>query len=119
MMEIASVNENGEGKGPAVHHVEGAPYPVLDANNREYILTLHHTLDLHPLPSTDPKDPLNWPTWKKNVQLGMVSFHAMMATFSAGAIVPGFKDFAEMYDKTLPEISYLVSVQVSNTSEGI
>ena len=36
----------------------------LTPSHREYLLQRHGTLDLEPVPSQDPADPLNWPDWK-------------------------------------------------------
>jgi hypothetical protein len=30
----------------------------------QYLLQRHGTLDLDPMPTADPADPLNWPSWK-------------------------------------------------------
>lgn len=37
---------------------------ALSPEHREYLLARHGTLDLDPIPSMDPADPLNWPSWK-------------------------------------------------------
>lgn len=36
----------------------------LSMPHRNYLLQRHGTLDLDPVPSMDPADPYNWPTWK-------------------------------------------------------
>lgn len=41
-----------------------------------------HTV-LIPQPSTDPNDPLNWPSWKKNVTLAVISIVAFMPDFGS------------------------------------
>lgn len=40
---------------------------TLSPEHREYILQRHGTLDLDPVPSMDPADPLNWPAWKVTI----------------------------------------------------
>lgn len=87
---------------------------VTSNEHQQYILQRHGTLELDPLPSSSPNDPLNWPVWKKNTQLLMVAFHAMMATFMAAGIIPGFQSFSVNYGITIEEASYLTSVQVSH-----
>lgn len=62
--------------------------------------------------SGDSGDPRNWPVWKKNVQILMVAFHSMVATFMAAGIIPAFEAMAEEYGVTVPEASYLTSIQV-------
>lgn len=36
----------------------------LSPEHRDYLMKRHGTLDLAPLPTMDPADPLNWPAWK-------------------------------------------------------
>lgn len=59
-----------------------------------------------------PQNPRNWPRWKKNAQILMVAFHSMMGTFMAAGIIPAYDAFAEQYNVTVPDASYLTSLQV-------
>lgn len=90
-------------------HIEGIR---LSLAHERYLLERHGTTDLDPVPSMSPDDPLNWPRWKKNTQILFVVVHAFMATFSAAAVMPAFAKFSEIYDVSMDEASYLVSVQV-------
>lgn len=63
----------------------------------------------------DPANPRNWPSWKKNAQILMVAFHSMSATFIAAGIIPAYDALAEEYGITVPQASYLTSVQVRIT----
>lgn len=44
-------------------HLEGG-LDGLTAEHKEYLISRHGTTDLSPLPTMDPGDPLNWPSWK-------------------------------------------------------
>lgn len=33
---------------------------------------------LHPVPTSDPNDPLNWPTWRKTVNLSLVQLYVLL-----------------------------------------
>ncbi|KAJ5903294.1 hypothetical protein N7504_005677 [Penicillium tannophilum] len=59
-----------------------------------------------------PDDPQNWPHWKKNAQILMVAFHSMMCTFMAAGIIPAYDTFAEQYNITVVDASYLTSFQI-------
>ncbi|RAK86341.1 MFS multidrug transporter [Aspergillus costaricaensis CBS 115574] len=61
---------------------------------------------------TSPTNPQNWPVWKKNAQILMVAFHSMAATFMAAGIIPAYDIMAERYNVTVPQASYLTSVQI-------
>ena len=105
---------SGDEKGPQSMHVDESPVLELDERHANYLLGRHGTIQLDPLPSADPQDPLNWPSWRKNVHLGLFSFHALSTTFMAAGIIPAYIGFATEYKKSLPELSYLTSVQVSH-----
>ncbi|KAK5313030.1 hypothetical protein LTR93_011097 [Exophiala xenobiotica] len=93
-------------------HLESAGASALEPEHAAYLIQRHGTVDLIPLPSADPKDPLNWPTWKKNTQILMVAFHAMMTTFTAAAVLPAFIPFAKLYEISVTKATYLTSVQI-------
>ncbi|KAJ5382103.1 hypothetical protein N7517_000014 [Penicillium concentricum] len=59
-----------------------------------------------------PQNPRNWPRWKKNAQILLVAFHSMMGTFMEAGIIPAYDAFAEKYNVTVPDASYLTSSQV-------
>jgi hypothetical protein len=37
---------------------------LLSPEHRNYLMARHGTVDLAPMPTMDPADPLNWPAWK-------------------------------------------------------
>ncbi|KAL2257811.1 hypothetical protein VTK26DRAFT_9136 [Humicola hyalothermophila] len=42
----------------------------------------------YPLPTSDPADPLNWPTWRKVVCMTTVAYYAFVANFISASIAP-------------------------------
>ncbi|KAH8425054.1 uncharacterized protein LDX57_002803 [Aspergillus melleus] len=62
--------------------------------------------------SESPNNPRNWAQWKKDTQILMVAFHSMVATFMAAGIIPAYDTMAEEYNVTVPEASYLTSIQI-------
>lgn len=67
-------------------HIENAPgNDTITSDHEAYLLQRHGTLDLIPMPSSDPADPLNWPSWKVRLQrrstrtewrVRLLTFHA-------------------------------------------
>jgi hypothetical protein len=60
---------DGDSKSQAAPpDVEKAGFPQntdeLSAEHRQYLLSVHGTIELDPIPSMDPADPLNWPALK-------------------------------------------------------
>lgn len=49
---------------------------------------------------------------QKNTNLFLVSFHAMMTTFTAASVIPVFEDFAIQFHISLTSASYLTSIQI-------
>ena len=45
-------------------HVENGKAGDLSPEHREYLIARHGNIDLNPVPTMDPADPLNWPAWK-------------------------------------------------------
>ncbi|OCK78496.1 MFS general substrate transporter [Lepidopterella palustris CBS 459.81] len=94
-------------------YIEDGAAAHLSQDHRAYLLERHGTLALDPIPSADPADPYNWPSWKKNINLVLVAFHACMTTFFAAGIIPAFEDIAMDLDCSLQRASYLVSCQIA------
>lgn len=80
--------------------------------HREYLLKRHGTLDLDPLPSEDPEDPLNWPSWKKNLNLAAVSLQAMGGVIMCSSMIPGAIAISEAFNTSFTNISYCISVPI-------
>jgi hypothetical protein len=47
------------------------PTALLSETHKSYLIERHGTLDLDPIPSMDPADPYNWPSWKVNRHKGV------------------------------------------------
>lgn len=61
--------------GPRSTYIASPAAAALSQDHRDYLLKRHGTLDLDPLPTSDPADPYNWPQWKKTANLTCVAFH--------------------------------------------
>ncbi|KAJ7242882.1 MFS general substrate transporter [Mycena haematopus] len=76
------------------------------------VLSVSDYQDLQPTPSDSPADPLNWPAWKKNVLLYIVSIHAMQGPFTAAIVIPSLQLLAEEFRITLTQATYIASIQI-------
>ncbi|KAI9815933.1 MAG: hypothetical protein M1827_001925 [Pycnora praestabilis] len=97
---------------PQATHLEDGLEAGLSQEHQDYLLKRHGTLNLDPMPSADPADPYNWPAWKKNTNLVLVAFHAMMTTFIAAGVIPAFQDLAMDLGVGLQRASYFTSIQI-------
>ncbi|KAK6385749.1 hypothetical protein LTS17_001321 [Exophiala oligosperma] len=85
----------------------------LDPAHVEYLIQRHGTVELEPLPSMDPLDPFNWPSWRKNLFLALFAFHGMMAGYVAAGLVPALPLMAKKYGVSLTASTYLASVSIA------
>ncbi|KAL2218354.1 major facilitator superfamily domain-containing protein [Thermoascus aurantiacus ATCC 26904] len=92
--------------------LEAASDLAISHEHREYVVRRHGTLQLDPIPSADPADPLNWPSWKKHANLFLVAFHAMMTTFIASGVIPAYVEFSKLFNISLQKASYFTSAQI-------
>ncbi|THH29771.1 hypothetical protein EUX98_g4423 [Antrodiella citrinella] len=105
----------------------------IEAAGLDTVYRRHGRVDLVPMPSDSPSDPLNWPAWRKNLLLGIVAAHAMQGPFSAGKliprsptgatpadelnsdkgmVIPAFTDFSQDFNISLNKAAYLISVPI-------
>ncbi|KAJ2900740.1 MFS general substrate transporter [Zalerion maritima] len=110
---------NPDGSAQEVEDIgtaEAAPLPTsaadLTQDERDFLLARHGTLELDPMPTGRADDPYNWLQRKKVINILLVSFHTFMTTFNAGAIMPAFSRIAADVGVTVPDASYLTSIQI-------
>ena len=84
----------------------------LPDDHKQYLIDKHGTYKLDPIPSMNDEDPLNWPTYIKVIQLGMLSFHAFSTTFMAAGLIPSFATLLEEFSTSVSACSYFTSTQI-------
>ncbi|OJD29041.1 mfs multidrug transporter [Diplodia corticola] len=123
-LKSASVDEVDRSSASGLHHkdthdsryieeAKGGPGEALSEAHQEYLLARHGRLDLQPVPDMTDADPYNWPKRKALINLILVAFHAMMATFTAAAIQSAFADIAIDLNVSLQRASYLTSLVIA------
>ncbi|KAG5419023.1 hypothetical protein I9W82_003742 [Candida metapsilosis] len=100
-------------KGVTEHQENVEKTSELDPDHHEYLIQRHGTVDLDPLPSADPADPLNWPDWQKNYEILLIAFGTFSSTFMAAGLTPAFETMAEEYGVDLPTAAYFTSAQIA------
>ncbi|KAJ3921618.1 major facilitator superfamily domain-containing protein [Lentinula edodes] len=84
----------------------------VSAHGLEEVHKRHGRIDLVPLPSDLPEDPLNWSSLRKNTLLTLVAFHACLGPFSAACAIPSFELFAVEFEVSLTKASYITAVPI-------
>ncbi|KAG5419624.1 hypothetical protein I9W82_001504 [Candida metapsilosis] len=100
-------------KGVIEHQENVQQTSELDPDHEAYLIQRHGNVDLDPLPSADPADPLNWPDWQKNYEILLIAFGTFSSTFMAAGLTPAFETMAEAYGVDLPTAAYFTSAQIA------
>ena len=97
------------------HATYYAPQNVanLSEEHKQYLIRRHGTFQLDPIPDASDADPYNWPKRRRVINLALVVFHAMMATFTASSIQSAFVLISQNLNVSLQRASYLTSLQIA------
>lgn len=102
--------ENSTNSDLSQHPVENEM--KLSPEHYDYLMQRHGTIDLDPLPSADPKDPLNWPNWQKNYEILNIALSTFSSTFMAAGVNSAYEPLAELYGVSMSDASYFTSVMI-------
>ncbi|KAF9887693.1 hypothetical protein FE257_009646 [Aspergillus nanangensis] len=81
-------------------------------NHIEDVHSLKPQAELQFSEPVDLNDPRNWPSWKKDINLALMAFHALMTNFVGAGIIPVYTTFAEEFDVSVQQISYFTSIHI-------
>lgn len=85
---------------------------ILSQSHEQFLVQKYGTTDLDPIPSDDPKQPLNWSPRLKTAYLILNAVSIMSVTFFQAGLSPGFASFSKMYGVSMTEASYLTTAQI-------
>ncbi|KAL2865160.1 putative MFS transporter [Aspergillus lucknowensis] len=78
----------------------------------------HHGIRVHPQPTSDPLDPLNWTRLQKHTILGIVMFKYFLFTYLTSTTVPSFPDIQAQFAITYSQVNWTVAVPALGLSVG-
>ncbi|KAF2141393.1 uncharacterized protein K452DRAFT_288096 [Aplosporella prunicola CBS 121167] len=81
-------------------------------------VVLKDGLKLHPQPTSDPMDPLNWSRARKNTILTIVMALYFMFTYITTTTVPSFSLIQEQYGISIGEVNWTVAIPALGLSVG-
>lgn len=102
-------------KRDAVVHGEvesGVVEDELSPEHREFLLMRHGRTDLDPLPSMSMDDPLNFPQWKKVMNLVGVALQSMGGVVMCTVVIPSLVVISEVLETDFTPVSYYASVPI-------
>ncbi|RJE19998.1 Mfs transporter [Aspergillus sclerotialis] len=100
--------------------------PEMDATVQEkYALDItaidaveHNGIRVHPQPTADPLDPLNWSRLQKHTILGIVMFKYFLFTYLTTTTVPSFPEIQTQFAITSSQVNWTVAIPALGLSIG-
>ncbi|KAG8527779.1 uncharacterized protein KY384_007933 [Bacidia gigantensis] len=78
----------------------------------------HDGIKLHPQPTSDPLDPLNWSPYKKHAILGIVMFKYFMFTYITTTTVPSFPQLQDELGISYSQVNWTVAIPALGLAIG-
>ncbi|KAL9127658.1 MAG: hypothetical protein Q9217_003505 [Psora testacea] len=73
---------------------------------------------LEPQPEDTLNDPLNWPTWRRDVALLSLGFYCMMGGGMTPVLAAGFQNVADSYNVTIPQVALTTGLYMMGLGLG-
>lgn len=109
--EQSSLNENTNlEKGISPDEVDEKS---ISESHKKFLLKIHGTYHLDPLPTEDPNEPLNWSKGKKRFNFFMMAFQMFVQTFMSAGLSPAYSVMAAKYGTSMTMTSYLTTSQLA------
>lgn len=81
-------------------------------------VVIRNGIRLHPQPTTDPLDPLNWSRTQKNTILAITMFKYFLFTYLTTTTVASFPDLQEELDITYSQVNWTVAIPALGLAVG-
>jgi len=91
---------------------------VVSAHAHDYPLVMKDGIKLHPQPTSDPLDPLNWTSTRKNSILAIVMALYFMFTYITTTTVPSFPEIQTQYGIDLSQVNWTVAIPALGLAVG-
>ncbi|KAL4867519.1 hypothetical protein BDV12DRAFT_209789 [Aspergillus spectabilis] len=78
----------------------------------------HNGIRVHPQPTADPLDPLNWSRLQKHTILGIVMFKYFLFTYLTTTTVPSFPEIQTEFAITYSQVNWTVAIPALGLSVG-
>ncbi|KAF2460315.1 major facilitator superfamily transporter [Lineolata rhizophorae] len=91
---------------------------VLHGGAEELPVVLKDGMRLQPQPTSDPLDPLNWTSWRKNSILAIVMSLYFMFTYVTTTTVASFPDIQEVYNASVDQANWTIALPALGLAVG-
>lgn len=79
-----------------------------EESNLDKLRKSNRGIILHPQPTDDHKDPLNWPLWRRDLALIVVGWHCFVGGGQTSILAAGMEILANEFQTSLTKISYMI-----------
>ncbi|KAK5005840.1 hypothetical protein LTR28_007216, partial [Elasticomyces elasticus] len=73
---------------------------------------------LEPQPEESMNDPLNWPTWRRDIALFSLGFYCMLGGGMTPVLAAGFNNVAATYKVTVPQVALTTGLYMMGLGIG-
>ena len=73
---------------------------------------------LHPQPDDSLNDPLNWPSWRRDVALVSLGFYCMLGGGMTPVLAAGFSNVATTYNVSIPRVALTTGLYMMGLGLG-
>lgn len=73
---------------------------------------------LEPQPEDSLNDPLNWPSWRRDVALLSLGFYCMLGGGMTPVLAAGFEEVAATYDVSIPQVALTTGLYMMGLGVG-
>ena len=73
---------------------------------------------LHPQPEDSMNDPLNWPSWRRDIALLSLGFYSMLGGGMTPVLAAGFNKVADQYGVSIPKVALTTGLYMMGLGLG-
>lgn len=92
--------------------------PRASSDGRSLMKQTANGIILNPQPHDNPNDPLNWPIWRRDVALLIVSIYALLSGGMTPILAPVMSTLEKEFNKPFHSLTYLVGVLMVSMGVG-
>lgn len=104
------------GTRPMLPALPSSPVPVVEADEKK--MTEDGTIILEPQPDESVNDPLNWPSWRRDIALLSLGFYCMVGGGITPLIAAGFTDVAQDYGVSVETVALTTGLYMMGLGIG-
>ena len=122
---MSNTNRNeplGLRNAPARTSVSSLPSPFPPSSKQdsceEKKKTANGQIILEPQPDDSKNDPLNWPSWRRDIALLSLGFYCMIGGGMTPVLAAGFNNVASTYHVTIPQVALTTGLYMMGLGLG-